>query len=489
VGHKEGGHKMISRYTRQEMAKVWTEENKLQKWLEVELAALEGLARYSYIPKDVPAKVRARAKFDIERVKEIEKVVNHDVIAFLTNISENAGPAGRYVHFGLTSSDVLDTGLSLQVQEASDILIRELKKLISLLGKKAKEHARTLMVGRSHGVHAEPITFGLKMALFHAACKRGLVRLEAAKENLRYGKISGAVGTFANVDPRVEEFVCKKLGLNPAPVSTQVLQRDRHAEYLGAIAIVGGTLEQLATEIRGLQRTEIFEVQEFFSKGQKGSSAMPHKRNPITCERVAGLSRILRGNALAGFENIALWHERDITHSSVERVIFPDSTILLDYMLGLMQNVIENLVVNKDRMLKNLESSRGMVFSQSLLLALVEKGLTREEGYKLVQDAARKLWEDEKLYLEQVVLKDEKILKVLTPQEIRAVFSYDRHLKNVPVILKRTGIEMFSKRRVLKDFLYASTVTDKGVTYKPGQSFSGMIRKKSLRNEVRKVHF
>jgi adenylosuccinate lyase len=436
---------MISRYSRQEMAKIWTEENKLQKWLEVELAALEGLARYGYIPKDVPAKVRARAKFDVERVKEIEKVVNHDVIAFLTNVSENVGPVGRYVHFGLTSSDILDTGLSLQVQEASDILIRELKKLIALLGKKAKEHAQTLMVGRSHGVHAEPITFGLKMALFHAACKRGLVRLEAAKENLRYGKISGAVGTFANVDPKVEEFVCKKLGLNPAPVSTQVLQRDRHAEYLGTIAIVGGTLEQLATEIRGLQKTETFEVQEFFSKGQKGSSAMPHKRNPITCERVAGLSRILRGNALAGFENIALWHERDITHSSVERVIFPDSTILLDYMLGLMQNVIENLVVNKDRMLKNLESSRGMVFSQSLLLALVEKGLTREEGYKLVQDAARNLWEDEKLYLEQVVLKDAKILKVLTPQEIRAVFSYGRHLKNVPVILKRTGILSSSK--------------------------------------------
>ncbi len=431
---------MISRYSRQEMAKIWTEENKLQKWMEVELAALEGLARYGYIPKNIPAKVRSRAKFDVKRVKEIEKVVNHDVIAFLTNVSENVGPIGRYVHFGLTSSDILDTGLSLQVQEASGILIRELKKLISLLGKRAKEHARTLMVGRSHGVHAEPITFGLKMALFHAACKRGLVRLEAAKENLRYGKISGAVGTFANVDPKVEEFVCKKLGLNPAPVSTQVLQRDRHAEYLGAIAIVGGTLEQLATEIRGLQKTETFEVQEFFSKGQKGSSAMPHKRNPITCERVAGLSRILRGNALAGFENIALWHERDITHSSVERVIFPDSTILLDYMLGLMQNVIENLVVNKERMLKNLESSRGMVFSQSLLLAIVEKGLTREEGYKLVQDAAKELWEDEKLYLEQVVLKDEKILKVLTPREIRAVFNYDRHLKNVPVILKRTGI-------------------------------------------------
>lgn len=431
---------MIPRYTRPEMAKIWTEENKLQKWLEVELAALEGLAHYGYIPKDVPAKVRTKASFDIERVKEIEKTVNHDVIAFLTNVAEYVGPVGRYVHFGLTSSDILDTGLSLQVQEASNILIREIKKLIQVLGKKSKEHAKTLMVGRSHGVHAEPITFGLKMALFYAEFQRNLQRLEAAKENLRFGKISGAVGTFANVDPKVEEFVCKKLGLEPAPVSTQILQRDRHAEYLGTLAIIGGSLEKLATEIRGLQKTECYEVQEFFSKGQKGSSAMPHKRNPITCERIAGLARILRGNALAGFENIALWHERDITHSSVERVIFPDSTILLDYMLGLMTNVIENLVVNKDRMLKNLESSRGMVFSQGLLLKLVGKGLTREEGYKLVQNAAKKLWGNEKAYLEQIVLKDPQILKILTPKEIRAVFDYQHHLKNVNAILKRVGI-------------------------------------------------
>lgn len=422
------------------MAKVWTEENKLLKWLEVELAALEGLAHYGYIPKDVPAKVRARAKFDIVRVQEIEKVVNHDVIAFLTNVAENVGPVGRYVHFGLTSSDILDTGLSLQVQEASAILIRELKKLIAILGKQAKQHAKTLMAGRSHGVHAEPTTFGLKMALFYTAFQRNLQRLEAAKETLRYGKISGAVGTFANVDPKVEEFVCHKLGLNPALVSTQILQRDRHAEYLGTLAVIGGSLEQLATEIRGLQKTETFEVQEFFSKGQKGSSAMPHKRNPITCERVAGLARILRGNAMAGFENIALWHERDITHSSVERVIFPDSTILLDYMLGLMQNVMENLVVNKDRMLKNLELSRGMVFSQGLLLKLVEKGLTREAGYALVQNAAKAIWKNDKLTLREVVLKDKAILKVLSVKEIEGAFSYERHLKNVPVVLKRAGI-------------------------------------------------
>lgn len=431
---------MIPRYTRPEMGKIWTEENKLRKWLEVELAALEGLAHYHYIPKDVPAKVRAKAAFDVKRIQEIEKVVNHDVIAFLTNIAEHVGPVGRYVHFGLTSSDILDTGLALQIMDASDILIHEVKKLIAILRKKAKEHARTLMVGRSHGVHAEPITFGLKMALFFAEFQRNLKRLEIAKENLRYGKISGAVGTFANVDPRVEEFVCEKLGLNPAPVSTQILQRDRHAEYLGTLAIIGGSLEKLATEIRGLQKTECYEVQEFFSKGQKGSSAMPHKRNPITCERIAGLARILRGNALAGLENIALWHERDITHSSVERVIFPDSTILLDYMLGLMQNVIENLVVNKDRMLKNMEASRGMVFSQGLLLVLVEKGLTREEGYKLVQNAAQKLWGNEKTTLEKVVLADKKILKVLTPKEVKAVFSYARHLKNIPAILKRVGI-------------------------------------------------
>jgi adenylosuccinate lyase len=296
------------------------------------------------------------------------------------------------------------------------------------------------MVGRSHGVHAEPVTFGLKMALFHAEFKRNLERFERATENIRFGKISGAVGTFANVAPKVENYVCKKLKLNPAPVSTQILQRDRHAEYMTVIAVIGGSLEKLATEIRGLQKTECYEVQEYFAKGQKGSSAMPHKRNPITCERIAGLARILRGNALAALENIALWHERDITHSSVERVIFPDSTILLDYMLGLMQNVIENLQVNKDRMLRNMEASRGMVFSQGLLLKLVEKGLTREDAYKLVQAAAKRIWEDESANLRDVALSDKGILEHLSPAEVREAFSYDRHLRNVPAILKRAGI-------------------------------------------------
>ncbi|MBI3312975.1 MAG: adenylosuccinate lyase [Candidatus Omnitrophica bacterium] len=431
---------MISRYTRPEMGKIWSEENKVQKWLDVELAALEGLAHYGYIPGDIPKKVRDKAGFNLERIREIEKVVQHDVIAFLTNLAEHVGPVGRYVHFGLTSSDILDTALALQLKEASVILIRELKKLIEIIRKKAGEHKNTLMVGRSHGVHAEPTTFGLKMALFYEEFKRNLKRLESAAETVSYGKISGAVGTFANVHPQVEDYVCKKLGLKPAPVSTQILQRDRHAEYLTTLAIIGGSLEKLATEIRGLQKTETLEVQEFFGEGQKGSSAMPHKRNPITCERIAGLSRILRGNAMAALENIALWHERDITHSSVERVIFPDSTILLDYMISLMQAVIKDLVVNKENMRVNLEKTRGMIFSQGLLLKLIEKGMTREAAYKCVQDCAKKVWENNRLKLEDVALAEKRVAKVLTPAEIKEVFSYKYHTKNVPHIFKRAGI-------------------------------------------------
>ncbi|MDD5218347.1 MAG: adenylosuccinate lyase [Candidatus Omnitrophica bacterium] len=431
---------MISRYTRPEMGKVWTEENKVQKWLDVELAALDALASYGYIPKNIPGKVRRKAGFNLERIREIEKVVNHDVIAFLTNLAEHVGPAGRFVHFGLTSSDILDTALALQIDEASAILLEDLKKLIRALRKKAQKYRHTLMVGRSHGIHAEPMTFGLKMVLYYEEFKRNLRRFEAAAENVRYGKISGAVGTFANVDPKVEVRVCKSLGLNPAPVSNQVVQRDRHAEYLSTIAIIGGSLEKLATEIRGLQKTETREVEEYFGKGQKGSSAMPHKRNPITCERVVGLARILRGNAMAAIENIALWHERDISHSSVERVIFPDSTILADYMLYLMTNVIENLVVYEDQMRVNLERSRGMVFSQGLLLSLIEKGLTREEAYALVQEAAKQVWENKDATLEAVVLKDARILKHLTPEEIKKVFHYRYHVKNIGKIYQRVGL-------------------------------------------------
>ena len=421
------------------MGQIWTEEAKLSKWLEVELAALEALAYYKYIPKNIPAKVRSKAKFNLARVKKIESTVQHDVIAFLTNLAENVGPDGRFVHFGLTSSDILDTALALQLKEASAVLVRDLKELIEVLKKKARQHKMTLMVGRSHGVHAEPMTFGLKMGLFYAEFKRNLERFERAAENLAYGKISGAVGTFANVPPKVETYVCKKVGLKPAPISTQILQRDRHAEYLTTIAIIGSSLEKLATELRNLQKTETLEVEESFGAGQKGSSAMPHKRNPITSERIAGLSRILRGNAIAAMENISLWHERDITHSSVERIIFPDSTILLDYMLTTMSGVLRDLRVRKDRMLKNLEGSRGMVFSQGLLLRLIEKGCTREQAYKLVQDCAKKVW-DEGWTLREAVLEDKKILTRLSRKEIDSVFDYNYHTKYVGQIFKRLGI-------------------------------------------------
>ncbi|OGX06450.1 MAG: adenylosuccinate lyase [Omnitrophica bacterium RIFCSPLOWO2_12_FULL_50_11] len=430
---------MIARYTRPDMGRIWTEEMKLEKWLVVELAVLEALAHYGYIPKGIPQKVRAKARVSLKRVQEIESSVEHDVIAFLTHLSESVGPNGRFVHFGLTSSDILDTALALQLKDASRILLRDLKGLISVLKRMARAHKWTLMVGRSHGVHAEPITFGLKMVLFYAEFKRNLERFERAAENVSYGKISGAVGTFANVAPQVEALVCKKLKLKPAPISTQIIQRDRHAEYLTTIAIIGGSLEKLATELRNLQKTETLEVEEHFGKTQKGSSAMPHKRNPITSERVAGLSRVLRGNAVAAMENIALWHERDITHSSVERIIFPDSTILLDYMVGTMTNVLKHLDVRKDRMRQNLEQSRGMIFSQGLLLKLIQKGCSREQAYSYVQEVSKKVWDNKKT-LQEAVLADRNILKYLSRKEIVSTFDYAYHTKHVDTIFGRLGI-------------------------------------------------
>ena len=431
---------MIERYTRPEMGRIWTDENKIRKWLEVELAALEALAHYRYIPQNIPQRVRAKAKFSLKRIKQIEQTVQHDVIAFLTNLAEHVGPAGRFVHYGLTSSDILDTALALQLKEASEILIQDVKNLMNILRAKAKQHQNTLMAGRTHGIYAEPTTFGLKMALFYAEFQRNLERLEKAAEVVSVGKISGAVGTFANVDPKVERYVCKKLGLKPALISTQILQRDRHAEYISTLAIVGGSLEKLATEIRNLQKSETREVEEYFGEGQKGSSAMPHKRNPITCERIAGLARILRGNAIAAMENISLWHERDITHSSVERVIFPDSTILLDYMLTTMIEVIRKLRVYPENMQANLQKSRGMVFSQGLLLKLIQKGLTREKAYQLIQDAAQKVWEDSGVDLKTAVLEDSRIRKLLTPKEVEGVFDYRYHTKNIKNIFKRVRI-------------------------------------------------
>ncbi len=430
---------MITRYTRPQMGSIWTEENKLNTWLKVEMAVLETQGKHGVIPSDIPSKVIPKAKFDLKRVLEIEEVVNHDVIAFLTNISENVGPDARYVHYGMTSSDVLDTGLSLQVKQASELLLKELDQLIEALKEQAQEHKMTLMVGRSHGIHAEPITFGLKMALFYAEFQRAKERLLAAQESMNVGKISGAVGTFANIDPEIEEEALAILGLKPAPISTQIIQRDRHAYYLGTLAVIAGSLDKLATEIRLLQKTETLEVAESFKKGQKGSSAMPHKRNPITCERIAGLSRNIRGYALSAFENQALWHERDITHSSVERVIFPDATILMDYMLSKMVDVIQNLEVYGENMKSNMEKSRGMIFSQGLLLKLVEKGLTREDGYRMVQQCAARVW-DEGKDLNTIVLDDDEIKTHLSESEIKSVFDYNYHTKNVDKIFKRLNL-------------------------------------------------
>jgi adenylosuccinate lyase len=422
------------------MGQVWSEQNKFGTWLQVELAALEGLARLGIVPKRIPGKVRARARYNAKRIREIEATVNHDVIAFLTNVAQSVGADGRYLHFGLTSSDILDTGLALQLKAASVILTRELRALLAALKQKARTYRATLMVGRSHGVHAEPTTFGLKMALFYAEFNRNLRRFELATQEVLVGKVSGAVGTFANVDPRVESYVCRKLGLKPAPISTQIVQRDRHAVYMTTVAIIGASLEKLATEIRLLQKTETREVEEAFAKGQKGSSAMPHKRNPITCERVAGLARILRANAIAALENVALWHERDITHSSVERVILPDSTILLDYMLSTMTKVIAGLVVHEERMRENMEASRGMIFSQGLLLRLIERGMSREKAYIAVQDCARRVWENGAA-MKEAVCGDKRIRRYLKPAEIDEVFNYKYHTKHVQTIFKRVGIE------------------------------------------------
>ncbi len=430
---------MIKRYTRPEMGAIWTDEAKYGKWLDVEIAVCEALAFYGYIPKDVPSVLKKKAKFDTERVNEIEKVVKHDVIAFLTNVAENVGSKSRYVHYGMTSSDVLDTAFALQIKDASKLILKELDRLIRVLKKQAGKYKYTMMIGRSHGIHAEPVTFGFKLAVFYEEFKRNRERFKIAAENIRYGKISGAVGTFANIDPKVEKKACSILGLKPEPISTQIIQRDRHAEYMAVLAIIASSLDKLAVEMRHLQRTEVREVEEFFSKGQKGSSAMPHKRNPVTSEKISGLARLIRGNFIAALENIPLWHERDISHSSVERVIFPDSTILMDYMLHSMANLAENMRVFKDKMEENLNISRGMVFSQALMLKMIKKGVTREDAYTMVQRSAMRVW-DEKISLLGAVLENDDIKAVLSEDEIRSVFDYAYYTKNIDKIFKRLGI-------------------------------------------------
>ncbi len=430
---------MIARYTLARMKKIWSEENKFRKMAEVEVLACEAMAKYRLIPKKAASSIRRKARFSVERIKEIEKQTNHDVVAFIINLSEHIGEDAKYLHMGLTSSDILDTALSIMMCEAADILLADLEKLAAALKRKAKKYKYTVMIGRSHGVHAEPITFGLKMALFYAETLRNIERMRRAKEIVRVGKISGAVGTYANVDPRIEEYVCRKLNLEPAAVSTQILQRDRHAEYLTEIAVIGSSLDKFALELRALQRTEVGEVQEYFLSTQKGSSAMPHKKNPIMCERICGMARLLRANALASMENVALWHERDISHSSVERVIVPDSAIVLDYMLEKTTNIINKLLVYPDRMMDNIQLSRGIIFSQRVLLELIKKGLTRLEAYNLVQRSAM-LAQDSGEHFREVLMRNGRIKEFLSSEEIEDCFDIQYHVKHVDRIFKRVGI-------------------------------------------------
>ena len=426
---------MIRRYSREAMRQIWTDDNKFRIWLQIEILACEARR----IPRKDLATIKRRAKFEVPRILEIEKTTNHDVIAFLTNIAEHVGPASRHIHEGLTSSDVGDTALAVQMVQSADILIDDVKNLRKVIAAKAKKYKRVPMIGRTHGVHAEPITFGLKLALMYDEFGRALERLERARTTIAVGKISGAVGTYAHMNPRVETYVCKKLGLQADKISTQIVQRDRHAEFHATLALVGCSIDRWALEFRHLQRTEVLEAEEFFAAGQKGSSAMPHKRNPITCERLCGLARVLRGNALAAMENVALWHERDISHSSVERVILPDSTTLLDYMLVTLTKIADQLLVYPERMKTNLESSKGLIYSQAVLLALTRKGLTREKAYEVVQRNAMKTWADARTFQEHL-LEDAEVMKTLTRREVSGLFDLAVHLREVDNIFKRVGI-------------------------------------------------
>jgi len=433
---------MIPRYTRKRMADVWEAENRFRKWLQIEVSACEAMSKLGLVPAAALKEVRKKAGFDVARIEEVEKIVKHDVIAFLTVVSERVGPAARYLHLGMTSSDVLDTSFAVQLVEACGILEEDLRALLAVLKKRALQHRHTPIIGRTHGMHAEPTTFGLKLALWYAEMERNLERLERAKERVAYGKVSGAVGTFAHLPPSVEAYVCKRCGLKPAPISNQIIQRDRHAEFFTTLALIGSSIEKIAVEIRHLQRTEVAEAEEPFTAGQKGSSAMPHKRNPIASENLAGLSRVLRGNALAAMENVALWHERDISHSSVERVIGPDSTTLLDYMLNRLTHLIANLVVYPQNMKANLEKSRGLVFSEGILLRLVQKGLTREESYALVQKAAFKALKAKRNF-ETILIRDRAILRYLKPAEIKESLNLAHTLRHADEIFRR----VFGKRK------------------------------------------
>ncbi|MBC5636313.1 adenylosuccinate lyase [Ornithinibacillus sp. BX22] len=430
---------MIERYTREEMGSIWTEENKFKAWLEVEVLACEAWSELGIIPKEDVVKLRENASFDINRIYEIEQETRHDVVAFTRAVSETLGEERKWVHYGLTSTDVVDTALSYLLKQANDIIRKDLHNFIEILKNKAIENKHTVMMGRTHGVHAEPTTFGLKLALWYEEMKRNLERFELAAKNIEFGKLSGAVGTYANIDPFVEQYVCEKLGLSPAPVSTQTLQRDRHAAYMSTLALIATSIEKFATEIRGLQKTETREVEEFFAKGQKGSSAMPHKRNPIGSENMTGMARVIRGYMVTAYENVSLWHERDISHSSAERVILPDATIALNYMLNRFSNIVKNLTVFPENMKRNIDKTHGVIFSQRVLLALIEKGMSREEAYDIVQPKAMEAWETE-VHFRELVKKEDRITTLLTEEEIEDCFDYTYHLKNVDVIFERIGL-------------------------------------------------
>jgi len=427
---------LIQRYTLPEMAAIWEPENKFDIWLKIEILACEALANRREIPKSAVTAMKKRARFDVARIDEIEKEVKHDVIAFLTCVAESVGEPARYMHMGLTSSDVLDTAFAVQLKDAASLILKELEKFKAAIKTQAERHKLTPMIGRSHGIHGEPITFGLKLAIWYEETCRNIERMKRARARVAYGQISGAVGTFASIDPSVEEYVCKKLGLKPAPVSSQIIQRDRHAEFFTTLAILAGSIDKFATEIRHLQRTEVLEAEEYFSAGQKGSSAMPHKRNPVVSEQMSGLARVVRGNAMAALENMPLWHERDISHSSVERVIGPDSTILIHYMVRRMTRLVERMMVYPKNMKKNMDKTGGLIYSQSVLLALVKKGISREDAYRLVQKNAMQVWQRGGDFL-TLLKKDKNVRALLSVKELETAFALKAQLKNIDKIFKR----------------------------------------------------
>ncbi|HBO97873.1 MAG TPA: adenylosuccinate lyase [Candidatus Omnitrophica bacterium] len=430
---------MIDRYTLSKMGNIWSEKHKMEIMLKIEVLACEAMSKLGLVPKKALEKIKKNAQFNIDEVKKLEEKTKHDVVAFINNVGKYLGPEARYLHMGLTSSDLLDTALSVQCVEASDILLSDINKLLAVLKQKARKYKDTPCIARTHGVHAEPMTFGLKLAVWYDEMRRNCERMEQAREMIRYGKLSGAVGTYANIDPSVEEFVCEKLGLKPVNIATQIIQRDHHCQFITTIAIVGSTLNKIATEIRLLQKTEVLEVEEPFFKGQIGSSAMPHKRNPVTCERISGLSRLLRANSQAAFENICVWHERDISHSSVERIILPDSTIALNYMLNKMIPLIEGLLVYPKNMILSLSKTKGLIYSQRVLLELMKKGLTREAAYEIIQHCAMQVWQETSDF-KDILYRDRKVRKYLRPGEIDGCFDIKYYTRHTDWIFKKVGV-------------------------------------------------